>query len=82
MVNIIKKRIDLQGVMCPLNFVKTKLALEELEPGERIEVVLDEGEAMLNVPRSLKDDGHRIIRVEPLGEAFCLTIEKGWTWEI
>lgn len=71
------KRIDLQGVICPLNFVKTKLALEGLQPGERLEVVLDEGEAMLNVPRSLKEEGHRILRVDPLGRSFRLIVERG-----
>jgi len=73
----IKKRVDLHGVVCPLNFVKTKLALEELEPGELLEVILDEGSAMLNVPRSLKEEGHRIVKVEPLGETFRVVIEKG-----
>ena len=73
----IKKSVDLHGVACPMNFVKTKLALEELEAGDRLEVILDEGEAMLNVPRSVKDEGHRIVKVEPLGETFRVTIEKG-----
>ncbi len=60
-----------------MNFVKTKLALEDLASGERMEVILDEGEPMLNVPRSLKDEGHRIIKVEPIGETFRLIVEKG-----
>jgi tRNA 2-thiouridine synthesizing protein A len=77
MVNEIIKHIDLHCVACPLNFVKTKLALEELESGELLEVILDEGDAMLNVPRSLKEEGHRIIKVEPLGETFRVVIEKG-----
>lgn len=77
MADDIKKRIDLQGVVCPLNFVKTKLALEELNAGERLEVILDEGDAMLNVPRSLKEEGHKIVKVEPLGEAFRIVVQKG-----
>lgn len=77
MTSDIKKRIDLQKVTCPMNFVKTKLALEELETGERMEVILDEGDAMLNVPRSLKEEGHKIIKVDPLGTIFRITIEKG-----
>ncbi|OPY68796.1 MAG: hypothetical protein A4E57_01567 [Syntrophorhabdaceae bacterium PtaU1.Bin034] len=77
MANDIKKRIDLHGVACPMNFVKTKLALDELDSGERLEVILDEGDAMLNVPRSLKDEGHRIVKVEPLGETFRVVVEKG-----
>lgn len=73
----IKKRIDLHGVVCPLNFVKTKLAIETLAAGELLEVILDEGDAMLNVPRSVKEEGHRIVKVTPLGETFSVVIEKG-----
>jgi tRNA 2-thiouridine synthesizing protein A len=72
----IKKRIDLHGVACPMNFVKTKLALEDLEPGDLLEVILDEGSAMLNVPRSVKEEGHRIVKVESFGETFRVVIEK------
>lgn len=77
MTNEVKKRIDLHGVSCPINFVKTKLALEELEEGELLEVILDEGNAMLNVPRSVKEEGYTVIRVEPLGETFRVIIRKG-----
>ncbi len=77
MGNDIKKSLDLHGVACPMNFVKTKLALEELEEGERLEVIFDEGDAMLNVPRSVKEEGHKIVKVEPLGETFRVIIEKG-----
>ena len=77
MANDIKKKIDLHGVVCPMNFVKTKLALEDIEPGELLEVILDEGDAMLNVPRSLKEEGHKIVRVEPLGETFSVIVLKG-----
>jgi len=74
----VKKSIDLRGVRCPINFVKVKLALETINGGEILEAVLDEGEAMLNVPRSLKDEGHEIIRVNTNGEsAFNVLIKKG-----
>lgn len=73
----IKKSIDLHGVACPMNFVKTKLALEGVGAGEWLEIILDEGEAMLNVPRSLKEEGHIIKKVEPRGETFRVVIEKG-----
>lgn len=73
----ISMHIDLQGVACPMNFVKTKLALEGLERGELLSVILDEGDAMLNVPRSVKEEGHRIVTVEPRGETFKVIIEKG-----
>jgi len=73
----IKKKLNLHGVTCPMNFVKTKLALEELESGEYLQVILDEGEPMLNVPRSLKEEGHRIVKVEPIGETFRVVVKKG-----
>lgn len=73
----IKKQLNLHGVACPLNFVKTKLALEGLEAGEHLEVILDEGDAMLNVPRSLKEEGHRVVKVESLGETFRVIVKKG-----
>lgn len=56
--------LDLRGVLCPINFVKTKLKLEEMTVGQVLEVVLDDGEPMRNVPRSVKAEGHKIIRVE------------------
>ena len=57
---------DLRGVVCPLNYVKTKLKLEMMESGERLEVWLDAGDPIKNVPMSLRNDGHRILEEEPL----------------
>ncbi len=57
---------DLRGVACPLNYVKTKLKLEMMEAGERLEVWLDAGEPIKNVPMSLRNDGHKILTQEPL----------------
>ena len=52
--------LDLTGVACPMNWVKTKLALERLGAGERLEVRLDEGEPLESVPRSAREDGHEV----------------------
>ena len=71
------QRLDLSGVQCPINWVRTKLALEEMEPGQVLEVVLDRGEPIRNVPRSAKEEGHRIVEVEKMGEQYRLLIEKG-----
>jgi len=71
------KSLDLRGVSCPLNWVYTKLALEELSPGERLEVVLDDGEPIRNVPRSAAAEGHRVVRITPEGEHFRLILERG-----
>ncbi len=77
MDNGIKMKIDLHGVTCPMNFVRTKVALAALAAGDLLEVVLDEGEALLNVPRSVKDEGHQVVNVESLGETFRVVIRKG-----
>ena len=69
--------LDLRGVLCPMNFVKTKLKLESMSKGEVLEVVLDSGEPIQNVPKSIKEEGHRIINVEREGDHFRLLIEKG-----
>ena len=70
--------LDLRGVVCPINFVKTKLKLEEMAKGEILEVTIDAGEAMANVPRSVKEEGHKVIKVEKVGDShFRLFIEKG-----
>ncbi len=58
--------LDLRGVMCPLNYVKTKLKLEMMDAGERLEVWLDAGDPIKNVPMSLRNDGHRVLAEEPL----------------
>lgn len=73
----INKKIDLHGVACPMNFVKTKAALSALVAGELLEVILDEGDAILNVPRSIKEEGHQVVQVENLGETFRVVIRKG-----
>jgi tRNA 2-thiouridine synthesizing protein A len=73
---VITKSIDLHGVSCPLNFVKTKSALAQIQPGEFLEVILDEGDAILNVPRSLKEEGHQVVKVTPEGEMFRVIIKK------
>lgn len=69
--------LDLRGTPCPINFVKTKLKLEEMAPGEVLEVLLDDGEPIINVPRSVKEEGHQILKIEKEGEFFRLFIKRG-----
>jgi len=68
--------LDLLGVSCPMNFVRAKLAIEKIDPGERLEILLDDGEPIVNVSRSLKDEGHRVLKVEPENGHFRLLVEK------
>jgi tRNA 2-thiouridine synthesizing protein A len=50
--------LDLTGVVCPMNWVRARLALERMQPGEVLELVLDEGESLESVPRSAREEGH------------------------
>jgi dissimilatory sulfite reductase (desulfoviridin) alpha/beta subunit/TusA-related sulfurtransferase len=70
------KTIDLRGVCCPLNFVHAKLAIEKITAGGRIEFFLDEGEPIINVTRSLKDEGHTVLNVVQQDRYFKVLVEK------
>lgn len=67
---------DLRGVACPMNFVKTKLALESLDSGQRLSVLLDDGAPIQNVPRSVAAEGHKIIEQLRQGSHWSVVIEK------
>ena len=61
-------RLDLREVVCPLTWVRTRLALSRLARGEAVEVLLADGEPRENVPRSAEEEGHRVRRLEPAPE--------------
>jgi tRNA 2-thiouridine synthesizing protein A len=52
--------LDVTADTCPLTWVRTKLALERLGPGETLVVEVPEGEALENVPRSAVEAGHEV----------------------
>jgi len=68
--------IDLRGVPCPLSFVRAKLHLEKLETGNLLEVLLDGGEPIEQVPNSLVSDGHKVKSIEERDRYFALTVQK------
>ena len=53
--------VDITDKVCPLTFVKAKVAIDELDDGEILAIRMNDGEPVQNVPRSLKDVG-RILR--------------------
>jgi TusA-related sulfurtransferase len=72
-----KNFVDITDVVCPITFVKAKVALEGLHKGESLKILINEGEAMQNVPRSLKDEGHKVTKVSPGGDGtYTLEVEK------
>ncbi|MBE7558539.1 sulfurtransferase TusA family protein [bacterium] len=72
-----KASLNLRGVACPMNYVKTKLRLERMAPGEVLEIFIDPGAPIRNVPRSITGDGHRVLACEPEDGVFRLLIERG-----
>lgn len=71
--------VDLRGICCPLNFVHAKLAMEKIQAGERLVFFLDEGEPIVNVTNSLKDEGHKVLNVMQDGNYLRVLVEKGNT---
>ncbi len=67
---------DYRGVACPMNFVKTKLVLETLQSGQKLEVLLDDGEPIQNVPNSVKLEGHKILEQKKVENHWVVLIEK------
>ena len=70
------EQLDLRGTPCPLNFVRTKLKLEKMPPGALLEVWLDPGEPIEQVPDSLTMDGYGVELVENRGEHFALQVRR------
>ena len=70
--------IDITEVVCPITFVKVKMALEDLDDGQILGVHLNEGEPIQNVPRSLKDEGHKVLSVSQAADGtYDLVVQKG-----
>ena len=56
--------VDITYVVCPVTFVKAKVALEELDEGQILSIRMNDGEPVQNVPRSIKEEGHQILKLD------------------
>lgn len=70
------ERMDLRGTPCPINFVRTKLQLEKMAPGSLLEVWLDPGEPIEQVPDSLTMAGYGVEAIEDRSEFFALRVRR------
>ena len=69
--------LNLKGEICPMTFVKTKLAIERLNSGESIKVIFNSSEAKINVPKSLKELNYKVITINDIDKNnFYIIIEK------
>jgi len=67
---------DYRGVACPMNFVKVKFNLAQMKTGEHLRVLLDDGQPIENVPRSVAQEGHKVLAQTKLGDYWSVEIEK------
>ena len=69
--------LDITDQVCPMTFVTAKVKLEELDEGQVLAIRMNDGEPVQNVPRSVKDDGHKILKLQDNGdETYTLYVEK------
>ena len=70
MGNVVKadQTLDIRGQICPLTFVRAKLAIEKMALGEVLEIIVDHQPAAVNVPRSMELEGQKVLEVEQTGE--------------
>ncbi|RAM49307.1 sulfurtransferase TusA family protein [Mastigocladus laminosus UU774] len=69
-------QLDLRGTPCPINFVRTKLRLEQMEPGSLLEVWLDPGEPIEQVPDSLTMSGYQVEQITDCAGYFSLLVRR------
>jgi len=67
---------DFRGVACPMNFVKTKIELSSLKSGDLLEVWLDDGQPIQNVPGSVRNEGHEVVSLIQVEDYWKLLIRK------
>jgi len=74
---IVNETVDITDVVCPVTFVKAKVALDELEEGQILSIRLNDGEPARNVPRSVKEEGHQILKLNDNGDGtYNLIVRK------
>jgi tRNA 2-thiouridine synthesizing protein A len=69
--------LDITDEVCPMTFVRTKLALEQMAVGQILNIRLRDGEPRHNVPRAVRDHGQEVVSLEPLaGDLYRLVVRK------
>ena len=70
------QELNLEGEVCPYTFVKSKLALEAMESGQTLRVLVDNSESASNVPRSMELEGHEVLSVDKADKGWNITVKK------
>ena len=73
----VDQEINLKGEVCPYTFVKSKLVLEEMQPGQVLRVIVDHLPAVENVPRSMTNEGHQVLEIGQINDVdWSIIIQK------
>ncbi len=73
----VDRELDIRGEVCPYTFVKTRLALEEMQAGQVLRVLVDYEPATKNVPRSVSLQGDQVLSVQACGVSqWAITVKK------
>ncbi len=71
------KSINIKGLVCPYTFVKAKLAIESMDIGEVLEILLDFEEASRSIPKSMEDHGQKVLKVDKINDTdWILLVRK------
>lgn len=62
----IDKNLDIRGEVCPYTLVKSKLAVESIDVGQVVEIILDYPEAAESIPKAMLNYGHSVLKVEKI----------------
>jgi len=73
---VLTTKLDLRGVPCPLNLVRAKLAIEKVAVGDILEIEIDDGEPIQNLPISLGRQGQEILETTKQQSYFCLRVRR------
>ncbi|MBI3581781.1 MAG: sulfurtransferase TusA family protein [Nitrospinae bacterium] len=64
----IDKSINIKGEVCPYTFVRSKLAIEEMDSSQVLEVITDHRPATENVPRSMANEGNEVLEITKIND--------------
>ena len=79
----VDERVDITDVVCPMTFVKAKVAMEELEIGQVLAVTMNDGEPVQNVPRSFKEEGQQVLKlIDNENGTYDLIVKKVEEYEL
>ena len=73
----IDRVLDLRGWSCPWCIVKTRSWLSRMKPGQILELLGTDPEALKNLPSILKNGNDRIIEIKEYPDYHRLLIRRG-----